>query len=278
MARRYDRAFLLSPEKRNQVMALWEVRRYGLDSFADADYTRLYGLAPTEWYARGVRLLARTTAECVRDALGDCIGQEIAHVVALAPRVPGVTVIDPFAGSCNVLYWILRRLPSARGVAFELDPTICAMTRANLASADVKTPIDLRCGDYRALVLTCPVPADQFVVVFISPPWGDALDALTGLDLRRTRPSLPEILATLDGVYRDQPILYVIQVRQPLDLSALTELASQFEWSQLRIYDINIEGMKPGVLLASRRWKPDQERTTTSGTGTATSDGEEGDG
>ncbi len=24
-ARRYDRAFLLSPEKRNQVMTLWEV-------------------------------------------------------------------------------------------------------------------------------------------------------------------------------------------------------------------------------------------------------------
>jgi 16S rRNA G966 N2-methylase RsmD len=258
-ARRYDRAFLLSPQKRNQVLALWEVRRYGLDSFADADYTCLYGLSPTEWYARGVRLFARTTAECVRDALGERIGQEIAHVVSLAPPVAGVMVIDPFAGSCNVLYWILRRLPSARGIACELDPTICAMTRANMASLDLETPIDLRCGDYRSLVPSCPAPAHHLVVVFVSPPWGDALDAQTGLDLRRTYPPVPEILATIDGVYHEQPILYVTQVRQPLDLTALTELACQFEWSQLRIYDINVEGMKPGVLLGSRRWRPDND-------------------
>jgi hypothetical protein len=256
-ARRYDRAFLLSPEKRNQALALWEVRRYGRDSFGDADYTRLYGMAPTEWYARGVRLLARTTAECVRDALGDCIGQEIAHVLSLAPPTPGVTVIDPFAGSCNALYWILRRLPGARGIACELDPTICAMTRANLACLDGAPPIDLRCGDYRSLVPSFLVPADQLLVVFVSPPWGAALDAQTGLDLRRTQPPVPEILATIDSVYRDRPILFATQVRQPLDLTALTAVASQFAWSQLHMYDINVEGMKPGVLLGSRRWKPD---------------------
>jgi hypothetical protein len=73
-ARTCDRAFLLSPEKRNQVMALWEVQQYGIDSFADADYVRLYGMPPAEWYRRGIRLLARTTVECVRDALGDLIG------------------------------------------------------------------------------------------------------------------------------------------------------------------------------------------------------------
>ena len=31
-ARVYERSFLLSPEKRNQVMELWEVEKYGLDS------------------------------------------------------------------------------------------------------------------------------------------------------------------------------------------------------------------------------------------------------
>jgi hypothetical protein len=32
---RYDRASLLSPEECNQVMDLWEVQRYGRDSFGD---------------------------------------------------------------------------------------------------------------------------------------------------------------------------------------------------------------------------------------------------
>src|SRR5215467_2577683 len=83
--RRYDRAFLLSAEKRNQVLGLWEVQRYGLDSFADPDYVRLYGMSPAEWYGRGIRLLARTTVESVRDALGDAIGQDVARILQQAP-------------------------------------------------------------------------------------------------------------------------------------------------------------------------------------------------
>jgi hypothetical protein len=30
-ARKYDRDFLLSPEKRNQLIELWEVEKYGRD-------------------------------------------------------------------------------------------------------------------------------------------------------------------------------------------------------------------------------------------------------
>ena len=99
----YDRAFLLSPEKRNQVMELWEVHRYGLDSFADANYVHLYGMSPEEWYQRGIRLLARTTVECVRDALADLMGEDVERILQHAPTAAGVTVIDPFAGSCNSL-------------------------------------------------------------------------------------------------------------------------------------------------------------------------------
>jgi hypothetical protein len=48
----YDRDFLLSPGKRNQVMALWEVEKFGTDSFGDPDYVSIYGMRPAEWYAR----------------------------------------------------------------------------------------------------------------------------------------------------------------------------------------------------------------------------------
>jgi hypothetical protein len=58
--RKYDRDFLLSPEKRNQLIELWEVEKYGRDCFADSDHVHLYGMRPQEWYRRGVRILART--------------------------------------------------------------------------------------------------------------------------------------------------------------------------------------------------------------------------
>jgi hypothetical protein len=63
----YDRWFLLG-EKRDELLALWEVQQYGRDSFGDPDYVSIYGLKPHEWYARGcgywaaLRLSARGTS------------------------------------------------------------------------------------------------------------------------------------------------------------------------------------------------------------------------
>jgi hypothetical protein len=44
----YDRELLLFSEKRNAVLALWEVQRYGSDSYGDMDYLSLYGMPPAE--------------------------------------------------------------------------------------------------------------------------------------------------------------------------------------------------------------------------------------
>src|SRR5215217_1778820 len=133
---RHDRAFMLSEAQRNRLMDLWEIHKYGTDNFADPDYVCVYGMRPDEWYARGVRLLARTTLEAVRDRLGDRIGRDVARVVAGAPAGTRFAAIDPFAGSCNALYWLLRHVPDADGLAFEADRVICELTRRNLALLD----------------------------------------------------------------------------------------------------------------------------------------------
>ncbi len=252
-ARRYDRAFLLSPAKRNQVMALWEVQQYGLDSFADADYVHLYGLSPAEWYRRGIRLLARTTVECVRDSLGDLIGQDAARAIHPSPPAAPFVVIDPFAGSCNSLYWLLRHMPGARGIAFELDPTIFELTTHNIAALD--QPIELLHGDYRTLLPAYRFSAVHRLIVFVAPPWGDALNALTGLDLRRTQPPVIDIIDFFESLYSKLPILYVTQVHQHVEPDSLAALTRRFEWSEGHIYDINQEGMKHGILLGRQRWR-----------------------
>ena len=56
----YNRAFLLHGPKRNAVLRLAEIQQYGLDSFADADYISIYGMAPHEWYRHGVRQTTRS--------------------------------------------------------------------------------------------------------------------------------------------------------------------------------------------------------------------------
>jgi hypothetical protein len=250
---RYDRDFLLSAAKRNEVIELWEVEKFGRDSFGDQDAVALYGMRPAEWHAKGIRILARTTLEAVRDPLGNLIGADVARVAATAPPSIAFNVINPFAGSCNGLYSILRHLPGTEGVGFEFDPTIFEKSSRNIAS--LGSLIQLFNGDYRILLDRHRVQAGRRVVAFLAPPWGDALSAETGLDIRRTKPPIYEIVADFERVYADAPILYVVEIHERLAPAPIAELRAGFEWSELSIYDLPGPTGRHGVLLGTRRWR-----------------------
>jgi hypothetical protein len=172
----YDRALLLGP-KRNEVLSLEEVMRYGSQSFGDPDYVSVYGLRPSDWYERGVRLLGRTAVECTRDRLGDLIGHDVASVGRGAGGAVPV-VVDPFAGSANTLFWIKQHLPRSRTVGFESDHAVFNATKANLAALQID--LDLQQVDYEAGLRALVIPDDEPLIVFIAPPWGDALSETSG--------------------------------------------------------------------------------------------------
>jgi len=250
----YDRQLLLAGVKRNAVLELWEVQRYGSDSYGDIDYVSVYGMRPADWYARGVRLLGRTAVECTRDRLGDAIGKEVAAVAATAPPAAGLLVIDPFAGSGNTLYWLLRRLPGARGLGFELDAAVFQLTRRNLAA--LALPIDIVNTEYASGLTEASVAADHLLITFIAPPWGDALSKTSGLDLRRTTPPIAEIVDALLLRFGRNRLLCAIQVYETVDPASLAELKPRFDWSSLRVYGFNAPGENHGVLLGTRGWAP----------------------
>jgi hypothetical protein len=253
--RKYDRDFLLSPDKRNQVVELWEVEKYGLDCFGDAEHVHLYGLPPHEWYRRGVRVLARTCLEAVKDPLGNKIGSDIAEVVARAPTRRPVGVVDPFAGSCNGLYAIVRHLPGSKGIGFELDPKVFELSTANIAQ--LNAPVELVQGSYKDLVGKHTHQGDDLVVVFLAPPWADALRDGSGLHLDKTKPPILEIIREFEQVYDNQPVLYVTEVHEVNEPTALEQVEAEFSWSDLRIYDVNVPGLQHGILLGTKRWMPE---------------------
>jgi hypothetical protein len=250
----YDRDFLLSPEKRNQMMAQWEVEKFGIDSFGDPDYVSLYGMRPAEWYARGVRLLARTTLEAVRDQLGAMIGTDVARRVAAAPAGTPFGLIDPFAGSCNGLYWVLRRVPNATARGFELDETVFALTSRNLTLLGLDRQIQLIQGDYRQLISKHIFPPDHHLVVCLGPPWADALTPSTGLDLGRTRAPVGEIVDDFERVYPGNPVLYVVEAHERLVPEPLAALRRKFTESDLQIYDVTAPHGRRAMLFGSNRW------------------------
>ena len=171
-------------------------------------------MTPAEWYARGVRILACTTLEAVRDPLGNRIGEEVGRVAAAAPPGSMFGVVDPFAGSCNALFWILRHLPGAEGLGFEFEQVIFDMTARNITSLGV--PIKLVHGDYCKLLGQHRFGEAHRIVAFLAPPWGDALSSVAGLDLGRTKPPIGNIVDEFERVYPNNPILYATEVHERL--------------------------------------------------------------
>ena len=247
----YDRDLLLHGEKRNAVLDLPEIHRYGIDSHGDADYVSIYGLRPEQWYLRGIRLLGRTAVECTRDALGSAIGQDVA---AIAPNSARAVVVDPFAGSGNTLYWLLRKLPGAQGLGFELDSGVFHLTQKNLSLLGL--PIEVINLDYIAGFSQVRVAPGGLLVVFIAPPWGHALDPVRGLDLRRTEPPVTQIVDHLRHDFAQCRLLCAIQTYETIEPESLAELQDRFEWSVLRIYNLNAPGQNHGIVLGTSGWKP----------------------
>jgi hypothetical protein len=246
---KYDRSLLLGEPKRNQVLELDEVRRYGVDSFGLPDYVSLYGLAPAAWFARGVRILGRTAVECTRDRLADLIGRDVADVASrIAPDRPTV-VIDPFAGSGNTLYWLQRHLRDCHAVGFELDDAVFEATNRNLSVLGLD--LEIRHTDYLTGLRAMTVPQTHLIVAFIAPPWGDALSEASGLDLRRTAPPVTSIVDLLAATFPRQPILTVTQIYEIVEPGSLDELRSRFAWSSVQTYDTNEPGRLHGVVLGT---------------------------
>jgi hypothetical protein len=250
----YGRHLLLEGARRNAVLDLTEVQRYGIESWGDPDYVCIYGLRPVDWYARGIRILGRTAVECTRDELADNIGRDIATVAKSAPLTAGALVFDPFTGSGNTLYWILRHLPGAHGLGLEHDPMVFQLTCQNLALLNLSIEVSNR--DYKTGLSILNIAANQLLIAFIAPPWGDALNKSSGLDLRRTTPPISEIVDFLIGIAGNNPLLCAIQVYETLDPVSLAELTPRFSWSEKRMYGLNAPGQNHGIFIGTRGWVP----------------------
>jgi hypothetical protein len=249
----YDRELLLLGAKRNAVLELWEIERYGEDSYGDPEYVSLYGMRPAVWHATGVRLLGRTAVECTRDKLGHAIGKDVA-LIASTTRSAAVLVVDPFVGSGNTLYWILRNISGAGGIGFESDVQVFSLTRQNVAALTL--PIEIVNTDYRSGLSGVSVAPDELLVTFIAPPWGIALDVASGLDLSRTSPPVTQIVDFLQHRFPDNKLLCVIQVHETVSPDSMAEVKRRFDWSTVRIYDLNTPGQNHGIVLGTKGWIP----------------------
>ena len=127
------------------------------------------------------------------------------------------------------------------------------LTQNNLTALTV--PIDILNTD-RSGLSEVSVAAGQLLIAFIAPPWGDALNKTTGLDLRHTKPPITEIVDFLLHAFAHTRLLCAIQIHETVNTEALAELTSRFDWSASRVYDLNAAGENHGVLHGARGSTP----------------------
>ncbi|WP_218135278.1 hypothetical protein, partial [Variovorax sp. YR216] len=185
-------------------------------------------------------------------------------VAALASRCISVSqlVIDPFAGSGNTLYWLLRTLPDARTVAFENDPLVYELSSRNLALLDL--PLRLECTDFSAGLEHVRAAPDELVLAFVAPPWGHALDSRVGLDLARTEPPIVDIVESFVSDFEGNQMLFAIQVHERMEPKSLAGLVSRFDAYELMVYGLHHAGQNDGILMGSLGWTPRARRTPAS--------------
>jgi len=200
------RAELLGP-KRNQTLTLDEVRDAGLVFFNDPEGLAYYGMPPSDWYARGIRILGRTSIEATPDITAAPIARTVAKTVG-----PPAGVVDLFAGSGNLMLHIARAL-GAPALGMEVDENVHAHTEANFARLGLEG-VEVRHADWESF-FDAPVDVPTSVYV-VSPPWGEGFSFAEGLDLTRTSPPVPHILDTIAA--RDTaPACYAVIQHTPVE-------------------------------------------------------------
>jgi len=116
--------------------------------------------------------------------------------------------------------------------------------------------INLVHGDYVGLLEELHVPVDRGIVAFVAPPWETALDEVHGLDVRRTAPPIAEVIEQIARKFSVNQVLFATQVYEKVSASSLRGVQTRFDWTDLRIYDINEKGQNHGILLGTRVWSP----------------------
>jgi hypothetical protein len=211
------RAQLLGP-RRYEVLSLGDIIEVGRVLTGDPEGMAFYGLAPSVWYARGIRLLGRTCVEATPDATARPLARTV-H--ALLGRPEGVGVVDLFAGSGNLMFHLAQAL-AARACGLDADEAVWARTDASLRL--IGAPPSIRLGDWLSY-FDDQLNVDTTVYV-LSPPWGNAFSFAAGLDLAGTDPPVPMIVDTIAARDRSARCYAVVQhtpVEPVRNVSAVTD-------------------------------------------------------
>ncbi|WP_424104372.1 hypothetical protein [Paraburkholderia sp.] len=211
---------------RDSELPLDLILEAGQAMYGRPDAISLYGRTPVEYFPLGVRLMGRTAIECCIDERAQYLAEEAYRVSQRLFPGERPIVIDLFAGSCNLLFHIARRLNAIEALGFESDANVFALTRRNLEI--VQAPVQVHHGDYAACLAQFANPGGAPVVCVVSPPWGAGFNYDMGLDLLRTEPPIDTITNHIHQILWPHNFVVLIQTHRKTVFSSAQQVSAGF--------------------------------------------------
>ena len=221
------RRFLNPPWDRKQL-TFREIRRAGWELAGNPHDLRLFGMNPIAWYCLGIRIRGRTAVEVTRDQHAQFLGESVAATLG-ASGIAISDVIDPFVGSGNLLFHVLRATKATRGVGLDNNEDVMELTGRNFSRLR-------RFGRLKLAQLALHredwVAAEHYIenrptLILEAPPWGDAFDS-RGLDIRKTAPPMATVLERLAHCARTAPMFAMLQIHPLMVAESVTEITRNY--------------------------------------------------
>ena len=219
---------LLNPPWDRKQLTFREIRRAGWELAGNPHDLRLFGMNPMAWYCLGIRIRGRTAVEVTRDQHAQFLGESVAATLG-ASGIAVSDVIDPFVGSGNLLFHVLRATKATRGVGLDDNEDVMELTGRNFARLRSFGCLKLR---QIALHRQNWISAERHLenkptLIIVDPPWGDAFDS-RGLDTRKTAPPMATILERLAHCAGTAPIFAMLKIHPLMVAESVTEITQKY--------------------------------------------------
>lgn len=158
--------------------------------------------------ARGTRLTA--PAGTTTRPTGDKVKEAMFSIIAA--RLPADGFLDIFAGTGQIGLEAASR-GSARVVLIEKAPASLAAIRSNIEKTHLADQVTLMPMEAASALRKLLAQGRQFSIIFLDPPYRDALNSLTRLSTELVGLLAPEGLLILEHDSREQPPPFVTNLQ-----------------------------------------------------------------
>ena len=210
--------------RKNEILSLKEIESLGTTFFKDRFAISLYNLKPNKFIEKKCKLICRSAIECQFDLHSIAISKAIKDFF-YRKKIKNLTTVDLFAGTGNLLYHITKEVEAKQSVAFEINPNVYNCTKNNFKIINFNSKL-FNITYSKSFLKN--LSRNNFLLIIIAPPWGNAFSFEKGLNLLKTTPSYLSIMKKLELELKEFKKFYMLLSHEHTEQNSINTIKENF--------------------------------------------------